>query len=235
MGLGSVVAASRGTVSVAEGLKEARGRLASAMLFGKRNLRDAFEKQAEKAFPSVFGTALRLTRSREEAEDLAQEAMVRAYEAFERFDGSNFKAWMLRIVTNLYINKYRARQRGPQVNSLDEESAIEPVGIEGEIPDRVLFDNAVGAGVEEALAKVPGDFRTAVIVSDIEGMSYQEIADATDVPIGTVRSRLARGRAMLRRTLQEFAMKEGFIKAGDHESSSEKNSTHLPIRRWITR
>ncbi|HVT14041.1 MAG TPA: sigma-70 family RNA polymerase sigma factor [Fimbriimonadaceae bacterium] len=183
------------------------------MLFGKRNLRDAFEKQAEKVFPSVFGTALRLTRSREEAEDLAQEAIVRAYEAFERFDGSNFKAWMLRIVTNLYINKYRARQRGPQLNSLDDEAAVEPVASEGEIPDRVLFDNAVGAEVEEALARVPVDFRTAVILSDIEGMSYQEIADATGVPIGTVRSRLARGRAMLRRFLQDFAMKEGFIRS----------------------
>ena len=194
-----------------------RGRLASAMLFGRRNLRDAFEKQAEVVFPSVFGTAVRLTRSREEAEDLAQEAIVRAYEAFDRFDGSNFKAWMLRIVTNLYINKYRARQRGPQLNSLDDELAVEPVAAEDEIPDRILFDNAVGAEVEEALAKVPADFRTAVVLSDIEGMSYQEIADATGVPIGTVRSRLARGRAMLRRFLQDFAMKEGFIKPGVDE------------------
>src|SRR5579871_3409817 len=102
------------------------------MLFGRRLIgaasgqREAFERQAERAFPSVFGTALRLTRSREEAEDLAQEAIVRAYEAFERFDGTNFKAWMLRIVTNLYINKYRSRQRGPQLNSLDDELAVEP-------------------------------------------------------------------------------------------------------------
>lgn len=184
------------------------------MLFGKRNLRDSFEKQAEKVFPSVFGTALRLTRSREEAEDLAQEAIVRAYEAFERFDGSNFKAWILRIVTNLYINKYRARQRGPQLNSLDDEVAAEPVAAEGEIPDRILFDNALGTEVENALSQVPVDFRTAVILSDIEGMSYQEVADATGVPIGTVRSRLARGRAMLRKYLQDFAMKEGFIKNG---------------------
>jgi RNA polymerase sigma-70 factor (ECF subfamily) len=184
------------------------------MLFGKRNLRDSFEKQAEKVFPPVFGTALRLTRSREEAEDLAQEAIVRAYEAFERFDGSNFKAWILRIVTNLYINKYRARQRGPQLNSLNDEVAAEPVAAEGEIPDRILFDNALGTEVEHALSQVPVDFRMAVILSDIEGMSYQEVADATGVPIGTVRSRLARGRAMLRKFLRDFAMKEGYIKEG---------------------
>jgi len=184
------------------------------MLFGKRDKRDAFERQAEKVFPSIFGTALRLTRSREEAEDLAQEAIVRAYEAFDRFDGSNFKAWMLRIVTNLYINKYRQRQRGPQLGSLDEEGVIEPMAAESEVPDRVLFDNAVGAEIEEALSKVPIDFRLAVLLSDIEGMSYQEIADATDVPIGTVRSRLARGRSMLRKALEDYAIQEGFLKKG---------------------
>lgn len=187
------------------------------MRFGRRDRRDAFERQAEKVFPSVFGTALRLTRNREEAEDLAQEAIVRAYEAFERFDGSNFKAWMLRIVTNLYINKYRQRQRGPQLGSLEDESTVEPVSDETEVPDRLLFDEALGAEVEEALAKVPEDFRAAVILSDIEGLSYQEIADATAVPIGTVRSRLARGRAMLRKELLAYAVREGFIKQGATE------------------
>jgi RNA polymerase sigma-70 factor (ECF subfamily) len=182
------------------------------MLFGRRDKRDAFERQAERVFPSIFGTAVRLCRSREEAEDLCQEAMVRAYEAYDRFDGSNFKAWMLRIVTNLYINKYRQRQRGPQMGSLDEENAAEPVGLEGEIPDRVLFDEALGTEVEAALARVPDDFRTAVILSDLEGLSYQEIADATEVPIGTVRSRIARGRALLRKELETYALREGLIK-----------------------
>jgi len=184
------------------------------MLWGKRDIRETFERQAEKVFPSVFGTALRLTRSREEAEDLAQEAIVRAYEAFDRFDGSNFKAWMLRITTNLYINKYRQRQRGPQLHSLEEENVAEPTAGENEIPDRLLFDEKLGAEVEEALGKVPEDFRMAVILSDLEGLSYQEIADATNVPIGTVRSRIARGRSILRKNLMEYAMREGFIKQG---------------------
>lgn len=187
------------------------------MLFGKRNQRDAFERQAEKVFPSVFGTALRLTRSREEAEDLAQEAIVRAYEAWDRFDGSNFKAWILRIVTNLYINRYRQKQRTPQLGSLDDENALEPTAGEQEIPDRQLFDELVGAEVEEALGNVPEDFRLAVILSDIEGLSYQEIADATGVPIGTVRSRLARGRAILRKQLTDYAIREGFLKQGTSE------------------
>lgn len=187
------------------------------MLFGKRDKRDSFERQAEKVFPSVLGTALRLTRSREDAEDLAQEAIVRAYDAYDRFDGANFKAWMLRIVTNLYINKYRQRQRGPQFGSLDEEGVVEPMSAESEIPDRMLFDEAVGGEIEEALAKVPEDFRLAVVLSDLEGLSYQEIADITQVPIGTVRSRIARGRSILRKALEDYARREGYLKSGADE------------------
>jgi RNA polymerase sigma-70 factor (ECF subfamily) len=191
------------------------------MLFGGRlggaaaRQREAFEKQAERAFPSIYGTALRLTRSREEAEDLAQEAVVRAYEAFDRFDGANFKAWILRIVTNLYINKYRQRQRGPQLASLDEDSMMEPADDEESTPDHMLFDNMLGHEVEEALARVPEDFRMAVVLCDIEGLSYQEVAHSTGVPIGTVRSRLARGRAMLRRSLSGYAAQEGFVRKGE--------------------
>ena len=186
------------------------------MLFGRRDYKkDSFEQQAERVFSSVFGTALRLTRSREEAEDLAQEAIVRAYEAYDRFDGTNFKAWILRITTNLYINKYRSRQRGPMMASLEDENVAEPMSTEAQIPDRQLFDGMVGAEVEKALKSVPDEFRLAVILSDVEEMSYQEIADTTGVPIGTVRSRIARGRAMLRRSLESYALKEGFIKEGE--------------------
>lgn len=185
------------------------------MLFGRRNSRDSFERQMEAAFPSIFGTALRLTRSREEAEDLAQEAIVRAYEAWERFDGENFKAWILRIVTNLYINRYRKRQRGPLVASIEDDNVMEPVADEAGIPDRALFDALLPAEVEDALAKLPEEFRLTVILSDVEGMSYQEVADVTDAPIGTVRSRLARGRAMLRRLLLSYAREEGYVKETD--------------------
>jgi len=172
---------------------------------------------AEEVFPSVFGTALRLTRDREDASDLAQEAIIRAYEAFDRFDGRNFKAWLLRILTNLYINRYRQRQREAPTGSLDEDGALEPTAPSGVIPDRLAFDEMLGAEIEEALGKVPADFRTAVILSDIEGMSYEEIAEATQVPIGTVRSRLARGRAILRRELESYAREEGFLRQGVSE------------------
>lgn len=186
------------------------------MLFRKSRSSEAFEREAERVFSSVYGTALRLTRSRDEAEDLTQEAMVRAYEAFDRFDGTNFKAWILRIVTNLYINRYRQRQRSPVVGSIDEEGVYEPVS-DSATPDEELFGSMLGAEVEEALAKVPEAFRIAVILSDIEQMSYEEIAAATDVPIGTVRSRIARGRAVLRKNLEEFAVEHGYVRQGKLE------------------
>lgn len=167
---------------------------------------------AEGVFPSLYGTALRLTRNPEDANDLCQEAVVRAYEAFERFDGANFKAWMLRILTNLYINRYRKIQRTGTASSLDEEDAFEPMAAAENAPDRLVFDEMLGGEVEEALAKVPDVFRTAVILSDIEGMSYDEVAEATEVPVGTVRSRLARGRAILRRELESFAIARGYLK-----------------------
>lgn len=141
--------------------------------------------------------------------------MVRAYDAFDRFDGTNFKAWLLRILTNLYINRYRQRMRGPSLGSLEDEGAVEPIAPETEIPHRQILDQMVGTEVEEALKKVPDDFRIAVLLSDVEGMSYQEIADATGVPIGTVRSRLARGRALLRRELEVYARSEGYLRDSD--------------------
>lgn len=167
---------------------------------------------AEGVFPSLYGTALRLTRNTEDASDLSQEAIVRAYEAFERFDGANFKAWMLRILTNLFINKYRKVQRTGTASSLDEEEAYEPIAAADQAPDRLVFDEMLGAEIEDALAKVPEVFRAAVILSDIEGLSYDEVAEATEVPVGTVRSRLARGRAILRRELESFALERGYLR-----------------------
>ena len=161
-------------------------------------MRDRFERMAEDVFPSLYGTALRLTRDPEDASDLSQEALIRAYEAFDRFDGRNFKAWMLRILTNLYINRYRKRQRTGTPSSLDDEEAMEPVAPAAEVPDRQLLDELVGAEIEEALANVPEAFRMTVVLSDIEGMSYDEVAAATDVPVGTVRSRLHTARERFR-------------------------------------
>lgn len=183
------------------------------MLFRRGNpQRERFERLAESCFSSVYGTALRLTRDSEDAQDLTQEALVRAFEAFDRFDGRNFKAWILRILTNLYINRYRRQQRIGGVGSLDDENSAEPAAPVEEAPDRQIFDHLLGSEVEAALAQVPEVFRLSVVLSDLEGLSYDEIAEITEVPVGTVRSRIARGRAILRRELLAYAQQEGYIK-----------------------
>lgn len=187
------------------------------MLFRKGNpQRERFERMAEEVFPSVYGTALRLTRDQEDAHDLAQEALVRAYEAFDRFDGRNFKAWILRILTNLYINRYRKIQRTGRTASLDDdEHGMDPAAPAENTPDRLIFDQLLSADIEEALQKVPETFRMAVLLSDLEGLSYDEIAEVTEVPVGTVRSRIARGRAILRRELERFAREQGYLRQDD--------------------
>ncbi len=183
------------------------------MFFNKGQAqRERFERMAESIYPSLFGTALRLTRDREDAGDLLQETLVRAYEAFERFDGRNFKAWMLRILTNLYINRYRRRRREGIASSLDEEDAQQPMAPAEQAPDRMMLDRAVGHEIEEALASIPESFRLAVILSDLEGLSYDEIAEITEVPVGTVRSRIARGRGALRQKLERYALDQGYIR-----------------------
>lgn len=171
-----------------------------------------FEDLVNSASNSIHGTALRLTRNKEEAKDLAQETLLKAFEAFDSFDGKNFKAWILRILTNVYINKYRRRKKQAPTSQLEDEKIAEPSAPEEKMPDRILFDKMVGKEIEAALEKVPEDFRIAVILSDLEDMTYEEIAVATEVPIGTVRSRIARGRAVLRNELEQFAKKHGYIK-----------------------
>jgi RNA polymerase sigma-70 factor (ECF subfamily) len=200
------------TDSKADWIKFA-GRLAKPMLFGRQDSkRVKFEHYAEQCFASLFAAAYRMTHSKEEAEDLVQEAMVRAFEAFDRFDGGNFRAWALRILTNLYINKYRSKRRGPVLLSTDEETVAEPMSGPETAPDHVLFQSSLGAEVMTALQLVPTEFRTAVLLSDVEGLSYQDIADNLDIPIGTVRSRIARGRSLLRKQLENYAKEEGYLK-----------------------
>lgn len=179
--------------------------------------RESFESLAEQVYPSMFNLAFRLTRSREEAEDLVQESVVRAYEAFDKFDGTNFRAWILRITTNAYINRYRHDQRIPASITLDDEKSFEPADLAELTPENLLFENALAPEIESALASLPEEFRMTVILSDLEGMTYQEVADATHVPVGTVRSRLARGRSMLRSRLAEFAQTEGYLRHGATE------------------
>jgi len=187
------------------------------MLWKKRDAREDFERRFEAVFPKIYSTALRLTRNPDEAQDLTQEAAVRAFQAYDRFDGANFRAWMIRILTNVFINKYRRSKREPDTVAMEEQPAIENLVADDATPGTELFDSLVSEQVEQALSELPEEYRVTVLLCDVEGMSYEEIAQALDVPIGTVRSRLARGRAALRNKLREYATEEGYLKGTAHE------------------
>lgn len=186
------------------------------MLFGKwgakSRQKEIFEGKLAQIFDAAFNYAKKLTRSNDDASDLLQTAAVRAYEAFDKFDGKNFKSWFFTIIHNQYINDYRKRKRSAYTTSLEEDTAKEPVSHETDDPGTFLTSSMLQGEVENALAELPDDRRNAIILCDIDGMSYEEIAEVTGVPIGTVRSRISRGRAELRQALTDFALEQGYIR-----------------------
>lgn len=181
------------------------------------DLRARFEREALPLLPSLYSAALRLTRNPSDAEDLVQEVYLRAFRGFGRFEeGTNLRAWLYRILMNTFINAYRKRQREPA--TVQEE----------DIPDWYLYDRLGASGVEasaetevldrlpdedvrRALEALPERFRVAVLLADVEGFSYREIAEILGVPIGTVMSRLHRGRKALQKALWEKVQERGLV------------------------
>ena len=184
----------------------------------QRDLESRFEADALPLLPGLYSAAYRLTRNSADAEDLVQETFLRAYRGFHQFEeGTNLKAWLYRILMNTFINEYRRRQRQPQTVSEDE------------IPDWYLYSKMAETGVEpsaetsviealpdeevqEALSSLPDQFRMAVLLADVEGFSYKEIAEIMGVPIGTVMSRLHRGRKALEKRLWDVVRSRGLVK-----------------------
>ena len=178
--------------------------------------RARFEKYAMEYVDQLYAAAMRMTRNPQDAEDLVQEAYTKAYSAFHQYKpGTNLKAWLYRILTNTYINIYRKAQRQPQQTQTDTVEDWQmaaagehsPTGLRS--AENEALDRLPDSDVKEALAQIPEEFRLAVYFSDVEGFAYKEIAQILDVPIGTVMSRLHRGRKQLRELLADYAAGRG--------------------------
>ena len=192
------------------------------------------EKFAELAMPymdALYSAALRMTRNPSDAEDLVQETYLRAYRGFPGFqDGTNLKAWLYKILTNTFINIYRAKKRRPEQVDLDDTEdfylyrklgGLEAVESQ-RTPETEVLDQMPEAVVKDALEALPEQFRMAVLLADVEGFSYKEIAEITDVPIGTVMSRLHRGRKQLQARLWDFAVERGLVPQPPHAQPTER-------------
>jgi RNA polymerase sigma-70 factor (ECF subfamily) len=191
--------------------------------------REAFVRDAVPYLDQLYSAALRYTRNPADAEDLVQETFVRAYDKFHQFrPGTNLKAWLYRILTNSYINRYRRQQRRPEEVSADADpnfSLYDRIaGSAAASTEQQVLEQLTDAEVTQALSDLPEQFRIAVYLADVEGFSYAEISEIMDTPIGTVMSRLHRGRSRLQRALYQYALERGLIDDDTKDREDERGS-----------
>lgn len=180
-----------------------------------------FEAAAMPFVDSLYNTAYRMTRNSEDAQDLVQETYLKAYRYYDKFqEGTNFKAWLFKILKNSFINNYRKKQsRPPQSDFAEIEDALESrVSEEAtrkiKSPEEELLEDVLDEDVQRALDDLPYDYRIAITLADLEGFSYKEIAEILEVPLGTVMSRLYRGRKLLESAMLEYAREHGYLRDG---------------------
>jgi len=192
--------------------------------------RQLFEKEAVPHLQELYASAMRMTRNRESAEDLVSEVYSRAWKSFHQFQpGTNLRAWLYRILTNTYINHYRHKQREPILLELDKPDDTENGAGGGlydrlaassedpsENPERVLANHILDSDLTKAIDHLPEEFRMVVLLCDVQNFSYQDIANMLEIPIGTVRSRLWRGRRLLQQILWKQAVETGIVSSQEH-------------------
>ncbi|MBI4503177.1 MAG: sigma-70 family RNA polymerase sigma factor [Gemmatimonadetes bacterium] len=176
--------------------------------------RSAFEREALPHLDTVYRVALRFTGEPAKAQDLVQDTMLKAFRSWHRYEtGTNVRAWLLTILRNTFINEYRKeKQRGPTVDISTAETFSLFDKVQEEDPEGRFFDQIIDDEVLQAVDDLPDEFRETLVLSDMEGMTYQEIADVTGAPVGTVKSRLFRARRALQRRLYDYAVEMGYIK-----------------------
>lgn len=191
-------------------------------MFGPMADQATFEKDAMEFAPQLYAAALRMTRNPSDAEDIVQDTYLKAYRAYGSFtEGTNLKAWLYRILTNTYINKYRRAQRRPaevELGELQDMYLFRRLGEASgaaESAENTALDMFVDQDIVEAIESLPEAFRMPVLYADVDGFSYKEIAQIMDVPIGTVMSRLHRGRKALERKLWNLAVERGLVESSE--------------------
>lgn len=204
--------ATTGPVAFTENVGEGIGVVEESV----EQLAERFEREALPLLDQLYGAALRMTRNPADAEDLVQETYIKAFSAFASFrEGTNIKAWLYRILTNTYINGYRKKQREPYQGAIDDLEDWQLGGAESTTAsssrsaEAEAIDRMPASAVKDALQELSADFRMVVYLADVEGFAYQEIADIMETPIGTVMSRLHRGRRLLRDKLRGYAAERG--------------------------
>jgi RNA polymerase sigma-70 factor (ECF subfamily) len=190
--------------------------------------RQKFTELAMPYAPQLYSAALRMTRNPSDAEDLVQETYLRGYRSFASFEeGTNLRAWLFRILTNAFINSYRSKQRRPQESDLGDledlylYKHIGDASVVGRSAEDTLFEMFTDDEVKEALEALPENFRIPVLLADVEDFSYKEIAAMLDIPIGTVMSRLHRGRKSMQKRLTNYAITRGLVDANPASAAND--------------